>query len=278
MKLLSIFLFFCFFITGCCGVKSDCDCCYVIEVPALEKTPVIDGNLADWKYFAFCDGDWDIYRIRQSLWYDSKINRLTDHGQEDFEMEDLRGRYYMAWKGDYLYMGAEVHDNFNDINDPEPNKDRWYFKDAVCWYIEAPKDEVSESFEVGDNAYCFVIDDNKPSKGALWRRNNRDGRYFEQEFPDGAMEYEIKMNPWGKSEADFVIEARVNMSATLGDDNPEFKSVKEGDVFGLMIVHTDPDGGGYGGHFLLYGSGDDDLTWGKMVLVKPLDEIERKKE
>lgn len=38
---------------------------------------------------------------------------------------------------------------------------------------------------------------------------------------------------------------------------------------GLEIVHTDPDGGDYGGHFLIYGRGDDDSTWGLMELTGP---------
>ena len=42
------------------------------------------------------------------------------------------------------------------------------------------------------------------------------------------------------------------------------------------LVHTDPDGGDYGGHFLIYGRGDDDATWGRMRLVGPVAPIERK--
>ena len=42
-------------------------------------------------------------------------------------------------------------------------------------------------------------------------------------------------------------------------------------MYSLEIVHTDPDGGWYGGHFLIYGRGDDDSTWGRMVLG---DEVE----
>src|SRR5215831_5191639 len=48
-----------------------------------------------------------------------------------------------------------------------------------------------------------------------------------------------------------------------------------GDVYGLEIVHTDPDGGDYGGHFLIYGRGDDDSTWGRMELTGPIQPIER---
>ena len=52
-----------------------------IRVPRLERPPVIDGSLAEWKAFAFTDGVWDIYRLQQSPWFDPDRNRLTDHGQ-----------------------------------------------------------------------------------------------------------------------------------------------------------------------------------------------------
>ena len=43
-----------------------------------------------------------------------------------------------------------------------------------------------------------------------------------------------------------------------------------------MIVHTDPDGGGYGGHFMIYG--DNDATWGRMIMVGQQRPIERLSE
>ena len=58
----------------------------------------------------------------------------------------------------------------------------------------------------------------------------------------------------------------------VADKSPVQVSV----MYGLEIVHTDPDGGDYGGHFLIYGHGDDDSTWGRMVLTGPIQPIERK--
>ncbi|MCY3665307.1 MAG: hypothetical protein OXH81_06595 [Gemmatimonadetes bacterium] len=45
------------------------------------------------------------------------------------------------------------------------------------------------------------------------------------------------------------------------------------DEYNMEIVHTDPDGGAYGGHFMIYGNGDDDNTWGRMILVDPHEPI-----
>jgi hypothetical protein len=68
------------------------------------------------------------------------------------------------------------------------------------------------------------------------------------------------------------------MAATLAKSDPNWHPPKAGDVYGLEIVHTDPDGGDYGGHLILYGTGDDDITWGLMKLTGPQKPIERKKE
>lgn len=66
------------------------------------------------------------------------------------------------------------------------------------------------------------------------------------------------------------------MAPTLGASTPRWKTPQVGDVYGMEIVHTDPDGGDYGGHFLIYGRGDDDATWGRFALTGPQPAIERK--
>ena len=250
---------------------------YPIDVPRLEKAPVIDGDLSEWKYVAFTDGVWDILRLRHTPWYDPAINRLTDHGKEPAIEDDLQARYYTAWDEKFLYLGAEVKDNVNDVSDPQHEPKRWYFKDAICWFIEAPREETAKKFGVGDNAFCFVIDVKKPPYGAWWRHGAVGKTYIEEPLPAAAVEYAIRMNPWGRSRGDFILEARVAMAPTLGKSSPRWHTPRIGDVYGLEIVHTDPDGGDYGGHFLIYGHGDDDSTWGTMTLTGPIQPIERKK-
>jgi hypothetical protein len=147
-----------------------------ILVPYLEEAPMIDGDLADWKERAFTDGVWDIHRVRYSSWFDPGINRLTDHGDEPVPEDDLQARYYIAWDERHLYLGVEARDNVNDVHDPEHADSRWYFKDAVAWFIEAPQDEKSEWFAQGDNSFGFVIDASKPSYGAWWRHGTRASR------------------------------------------------------------------------------------------------------
>ena len=244
----------------------------IIQVPRLAQPPVIDGDLSEWKDWAFTDGDWTMDRLRLTPWFDPEVNRLTVEAGESPLEEDLRSTYYIAWDEEYLYLGAEVHDNINDVVDPAHEDKRWYFKDCICWFIEAPGDKTSESFRQGDNAFCFVIDSSRPSYGAWWRHGAEGRRYLEEPLPGEAAEYQLRLNPWGESKGDFVLEARVKMAATLAKSDPNWTPPRPGDVYRLEIVHTDPDGGDYGGHFLIYGGGDDDATWAEMVLG---NEIER---
>ncbi len=269
-------IFLLLFLSFKCNAQTDWRDCYPILVPRLESIPRIDGDLSDWKDHAFTDGVWDIDRIRYTPWYDPAINRLTDHGNEPSPEEDLNSRYYIAWDNKYLYLGAEVHDNVNDTKDPQHEPKRWYFKDAVCWFIKTPGHNISENFGQGVNAFCFVIDTLKPSYGAWWRHGDAKRTYIEETIPTNAVKYVIRMNPWGNSRGDFILEARIELALTFAKSDPDWRSPKEGDEYGLQIVHTDPDGGDYGGHLIIYGTGDNHNSWGKMVLVGPKNPIVRK--
>lgn len=249
---------------------------YPIRVPRLDRTIQVDGDLSEWKHRAYSDGVWDIDRLRRSPWFDAAINRLTDHGEGPEPEEDLAARYYIAWDEKYLYLGAEVRDNVNDVSDPAHEPKRWYYKDSICWFVEAPRMNAAKKFGEGDNAFCFVIDAAKPDYGAWWRHGAPGKTYIEQPIPKDAVEYAIVMDPRNRVSGDFVLEARVALAPTLGASSPQWHTPRVGDVYGLEIVHCDPDGGDYGGHFLIYGRGDDDSTWGRMELVGPLEPLVRK--
>jgi hypothetical protein len=245
---------------------------YSIRAPKLERPAVIDGDLAEWKNRAFTDGVWDLARLRHTPWYDPAINRLTAHRNEPEAQDDLAARYFLAWDDHYLYLGAEVKDNVNDTADPAHEPKRWYYKDAICWFIEAPQLPQSKKFGEANNAFCFVIDARRPPYAAWWRHGAPGKTYIEEPLHEDAAEYIIRKGRNG----DFTLEARVAMAPTLGASSPQWHAPRIGDVYGLEIVHTDPDGGDYGGHFLIYGRGDDDGTWGRMELTGPIEPIERK--
>ena len=74
---------------------------------------------------------------------------------------------------------------------------------------------------------------------------------------------------------------RLNMETYLSENGQGFREKWEGSKDRMLYhlehcpVHTDPDGGTYGGHFMIYGNGDDDITWGRMILVGPREAIGR---
>lgn len=250
----------------------------MIPVPYLETEPSIDGNLGEWKDMAYSDGVWDLNRVSHCSWYDEKRNRLTNH-DEDVSIEyDLSSRYYIAWDDQYLYLGAEVTDNINDIIESKHAPKRWYYKDAIAWFIEAPGDDKDEAFGQGDHAFAFIIDTSRPDYGAWWRHGSSDSTFIEEPLPIDNMAYSIQLNPWNKGHSDYIFEARIDMVALFPQSDPDWKAPKIGDIYRMMIVHCDPDGGEYGGHLLIYGSSDNDNTWSKMILTGPQAPLERKKK
>jgi len=86
----------------------------------------------------------------------------------------------------------------------------------------------------------------------------------------------MRMNPRGRSPGNFVLEARIELAVTLGRADRRWSPPKEGEVSSLGIVHTDLDGGDYGGHLLIHGSGDADATWTPIRLTGPINPILRK--
>lgn len=249
-----------------------------IPIPYLENEPVIDGDLNEWKEHAYTDGTWDIFRVRQTPWYDERKNRLTDHNDEKVPIEyDLAARYYMAWDDRYLYLGAEVVDNVNDVVESKHAPKRWYYKDAIAWFIEAPGDDIDEIFGQGDHAFAFVIDTARPDYSAWWRHGTPDSTFIEEPLPKESMQYAIGISTW-EFNAFYTLEVRIDMQDLFPIADPDWKSPKLGDMYRIMIVHCDPDGGEYGGHLLIYGSEDSDMTWSKMILTGPVGSLKRKEK
>ena len=138
------------------------------------------------------------------------------------------------------------------------NPYRWYYKDCVAWFIEAPGDTIDEKFSQGDHAFCFMPDTTYREHPPWWRHGNVETSYIEEAIPAKELDYAIKLFPGSH---DFHIEARISWKKIFTLADPNWNGVKLGQLIRLMIVHTDPDGGDYGGHLLIYGQGDQDNSW-----------------
>ena len=244
-----------------------------LYIPQLVQEPIIDGDLSEWKDYAHNDGVWDMRRITQTGFYTldrGARNRLTVHGDEGPIENDLSARYYLAWDQTHFYFGAEVNDNINDTEDPIPADKRWYFRDAICWFMEGPRDLAPEWFGQGDNAFCFTASTQMLPHHAWWRHGASGKTYIEEPIPD--VEWHVHFT--GEA-GNYTLEAKVEMASTFGQSDPNWTPAMVGHEYGVEIVHTDPDGGDYGGHFMIYGNGDDDSTWGHAVLVSPQDPVDR---
>ena len=243
-------------------IQLDAQTVNVLKIPYLSVKPTIDGNLDDWKEQAYTDGIWDLDRVQESHWYNPKRNKITVHEGEDTIGIDLRSEYYMAWDDDFLYFGALVSDNVNDVIESKHEPKRWYYKDAVAWFIESPRDTIPEKFMNGNHGFAFIADTTRPEYAAWWRHGTEETPYIEEPLPSDAVEYVVSMI---NGTSNYCIEAKINADKLLGTE-PDFQGLKKGQSYGLMIVHCDPDGGEYGGHLLIYGAGDNDSTWSEMVL------------
>lgn len=243
-----------------------------LQLPYLSSPPVIDGNLHEWQDSALHDGLWDLFRVQQTDWYQPGRNRLTQHREDDRLTEDLQARYYLAWDDTSLYLGAIVNDNFNDVSESRHAPKRWYYKDAIAFFIEAPMDTISETFQAGNHGFAFVIDTTYPDYGAWWRRGAPDTSFLESPLPAEACEYVVRF----ANASTYILEARLDMRQLMPPSDPAWRSPKEGDYYSLMIVHCDPDGGEYGGHLLIHGKGDPDKSWTPMRLVRDLPPLLRK--
>lgn len=233
-----------------------------LRIPKLTSAPKVDGNLSDWENQAHSDGWWTLERVTTQPWFNSKTNRLKSELTENSAINDLSGRYFMAWSDSALHFGAVVIDNQIDVNDPAHEPKRWYYKDAVAWFVEWPADTISERFEKGNHGFCFIADTTMPDYGAWWRHGEGNKSYVEEPLPKGDCEFAAALEIQSDGAFKYTIEATIS-AGLLGPIKPTY-----GALIRLAVVNCDPDGGAHGGHLIIYGQGDDDSTWTMVILDK----------
>ena len=164
-----------------------------INAPLLETAPTIDGDLAEWKDLAHNDGIWGHAPHQRGQLLSPRSRRAQPPHRPRRRAASRRrlARHATTLLGDAqnFYFGAEVWDNVNDLDDPDPADKRWYFKDAICWFMEGPRDRANERFGQGDNAFCFVADPQRTPQNAWWRHGAPGQSYIEEPIPEAACDY-----------------------------------------------------------------------------------------
>ena len=155
---------------------------------------------------------------RHAPWSDPKINRLTDHGNEPALEDDLAARYYIAWDSQYLYLGAEVTDNSNDVSDPARTQALVLQRRNLLVYRSATH-TASQKVRRGRQCVMFVIDACKPDYGhgggaAAGQDVHR--RTDSKKRPPIRHPHAAERETKGH----FILEARIAMIPTLGVEQP----------------------------------------------------------
>ena len=256
-----------------------------IEVPKLKKPIVIDGDLSDLASQAWSSGVWDLNRMKAQSWYVENPwpMDIFDSGEEPpgtaNTRADITGEYFMAWDDNGIYLAVQATDNVHDVTAEVDTPWGWYLKDGCSWFIDVPHDGDGAMTSVGDHVFSFVADDTYPPNSTWWRHGDPSAPEITEVWRGGQRgwrmspswleepghwwwQYQVKRN--GSGDAGYAIEAFVPFGQHW------MKTPKPGDTVGLMIVHTDPDGGRkpFGGQLQLFGSGDHDGTWADMIFTE----------
>jgi len=255
-----------------------------IEVPKLKTPIVIDGDLSDLASQAWSSGLWDLPRMKKQAWFVEKPwpMDIFDSGVEPpgtaNTSQDISGEYYIAWDDSGIYLAVQAKDNVHDVTAGVDAPWGWYMKDGCSWFIDVPHDGDGRMTSVGDHVFSFVADDmypenstwwrhgdpSAPTINEVWRAGHRGWRMSNSwlEEPGGwQWQYQVKVNEG--NDPGYTIEAFIPFGVNW------MKTPQSGDTVGLMIVHSDPDGGRnpFGGQIQLYGSGDHDGTWADMTFT-----------
>ena len=255
-----------------------------VNVPKLKRSVVIDGDLSDLSPQAWSSGLWDFKRMHKQAWFAKNPwpEDIFDSGIEPpgtaNTTQDITGEYYMAWDDNGIYLAVKAEDNVHDVVAENNTPWGWYLKDGCSWFFDVPHDGDGMMTRAGDHVFSFVADDTYPANSTWWRhgetsapsvnemvswggRGWRMSQSWLEEPGHWRWQYEVKMNEG--SNPGYTIEAFIPF------DKSWMETPNPGDTVGLMIVHSDPDGGRkpFGGQLQLFGSGDHDGTWADMTFT-----------
>ena len=257
----------------------------VVEVPKLKRSVLIDGDLSDLSPQAWSSGLWDLDRMKKQAWFVDNPwpMEMFDSGNEPSgtanTSNDITGEYYMAWDDNGLYLAVRATDNVHDVTVGHEVPWGWYMKDGCSWFFDVRHDGDGWMTLYGDHVFSFIADDTDDVNNTWWRHGDNSAPTMEK-VNRGIVGAGWRMNKsWMEEPGHWMWKSAVVIDASNGTDyvieafvpfgEDWMETPQPGDTVGLMIVHSDADGGNkpFGGQIQLFGSGDHDGTWADMVFT-----------
>ena len=229
----------------------------LVEIERVLEAPVIDADLSDWQ-----TRRWQsLAATTPEQGIPGRIYLRNDGPNEPpFTAQtnrDLSAQFSLAWSTEGIYLAARITDNVHDI-DGRLNW-QWFYKDAVCLFLDLALDGDGSGWLNGDHCFAFVADPGaNAATNCWWRRGTPEGH--RESSPFTQVQRAVRLDSQG-----YVVEAFIPMHL-LAQTAPTWRPPYVGRTVGFMFIVTDPDGGleAFGGQMMYGGSSDNDALWAKL--------------
>ena len=243
----------------------------------------VDGDLSDWKDFAFTEGHWTYSRMSESgrPWFNTNCTTLVtdpDTGPEGTPGtdDDLGGTFYQAWDDNYLYFGLEATDNAVDNTSRGDDYLGAWNRETFGLFIDALHDGDTNAYIRGDYNWWFTAWDTEDTRPMPHRHGEGETENVWTELSPSDEEMWAHARPPTDSSADnfddtyganWTMEVRL-AHASAFKFSPEVLPI-EGKTMGMGLLVTSSDGEGFGDEQLCaYIGSDDDGSWGDFTFVR----------
>ncbi len=243
----------------------------------------VDGDLSDWKDYAFTEGHWTLSRMLDAnrAWFSTQNSWLgtdVDHGPEGTAGtdEDLGATFYAAWDDNFLYVGMEATDNAVDNSSSGDEILGAWTRESFGLFIDAVHDGDGIDQIRGDYVWFLTAWETPDARGMPWLHGEGEtannwtlGLPTDQEYdyarpPVDPSAFNFD-DPYG---ANYSLEVRFP-HASMFKFSPEVLPIG-GKTMGGAFLITSSDGEGASGReqLAVYMASGDDGTYADFTFVQ----------
>ena len=232
----------------------------------MEKT--IDGYLDDWEgtqWHIIADGA--PYVTGKTLHFGLKDDGVSEPKGTALTHSDLSAFFSLEWDNDFLYMAVKVIDNVKDLNE-ESEESLWFLRDAVCLFLDVPRDKDGIEWITGDHSFSFTADNNVTD---WWRHGDESGH---REVP---MHASVSSTVIQGEDGNYNVEVAIPMKV-LSEFTPGWKKPFDGKSMGFSLLITDVDGlkPSQLSQLMYGGDGDNDESWSLLRFLEDKSHTSKK--